>query len=90
MHLLEAALVNLEASGDERFKVFADEIVDLFVDRFFDPLSCSLAENFDEDWERCPGPAGRFIEPGHQFEWAWILAGYQRMPVATCAAISRD
>jgi N-acylglucosamine 2-epimerase/mannose-6-phosphate isomerase len=24
------------------------------------------------------GDAGRMVEPGHQFEWAWILSGYQQ------------
>ena len=36
MHLLEAALANLEASGDERFLALADEMVGLFCDHFYD------------------------------------------------------
>jgi N-acylglucosamine 2-epimerase/mannose-6-phosphate isomerase len=79
MHLLEAALINLEASGDARFRRLADEIVELFATRFFDPRTSTLGEQFDERWNRLRNARGRAIEPGHQFEWAWILARYQRL-----------
>jgi N-acylglucosamine 2-epimerase/mannose-6-phosphate isomerase len=79
MHLLEAALANLEAGGDERFLALADEMVGLFCDHFYDGVSGTLAEYFDESWRRAPGEAGRAVEPGHHFEWAWLLAAYQRI-----------
>ncbi|MEZ0000125.1 mannose/cellobiose epimerase-like protein (N-acyl-D-glucosamine 2-epimerase family) [Sinorhizobium fredii] len=79
MHLLEAALVNYEATQDDRFKALADEIVDLFIACFFDQATSTLAEYFTEDWSRDPGQSGQLVEPGHQFEWAWILANYQRL-----------
>src|SRR5690606_13363885 len=66
-------------SGDARFRRLADEIVELFATRFFDPRTCTLGEQFDERWNRLRNAAGRAIEPGHQFEWAWILARYQRL-----------
>jgi N-acylglucosamine 2-epimerase/mannose-6-phosphate isomerase len=71
-------LVNLEAIGRVEFRDLADEIVDLFCTRLFDPSTQTLAEYFDEDWSRASGDIGRVTEPGHQFEWAWILAAYQR------------
>lgn len=79
MHMLEAALVLLESSGEARFRDLADELVTLFARRFYDPATCTLAEFFDEDWRRAPGDTGRLTEPGHQFEWAWILANHQRL-----------
>jgi N-acylglucosamine 2-epimerase/mannose-6-phosphate isomerase len=79
MHLLESALVNLNASGDQRFRALADEIVALFSERFFDPATRTLGEYFNADWSRVSGEKGRMIEPGHQFEWAWILSGYQHV-----------
>jgi mannose/cellobiose epimerase-like protein (N-acyl-D-glucosamine 2-epimerase family) len=79
MHLLEAALVNFEATRDTRFLALADEIVQLFQDFFFDEVSSTLGEYFNEDWTRLDGIAGRTVEPGHQFEWAWILSSYQRI-----------
>lgn len=77
MHLLEASLATFEASGDQRFLDQADTIVELFKRRFFDGET--LAEFFTRDWGRAEGEAGRLVEPGHQFEWAWILAQYQRL-----------
>lgn len=78
MHLLEAALVNLEATGDARFRRIADEVVDLFRKHFFHEPSQTLSEFFSEDMGELAGEKGVLTEPGHQFEWAWILAGYQR------------
>jgi len=79
MHLLEAALVLLESAPDARFRGLADELADLFTRRLYEPASRTLAEYFEEDWSRAPGEQGRNTEPGHQFEWAWILAQHQRL-----------
>ena len=76
MHLLEASLAAYEATHDRRFLDRAHDLVDLFRRRFFDGRT--LAEYFTDDWRRLPGDQGRIVEPGHQFEWAWILASYQR------------
>jgi mannose/cellobiose epimerase-like protein (N-acyl-D-glucosamine 2-epimerase family) len=78
MHLLEAALINLEATGDARFRRIADEVVSLFRNHFFHEPSRTLAEFFDESLGQLDGEKGLLTEPGHQFEWAWILSGYQR------------
>jgi len=77
MHLLEASLVAFEATGDRRFLDRATTVVNLFRTRFFDGRT--LAEFFTDDWRRADGDAGRIVEPGHQFEWAWILGTYQRL-----------
>jgi N-acylglucosamine 2-epimerase/mannose-6-phosphate isomerase len=73
MHLTEAALVAYDATGEERFAGLARELVDLFETRFFDPNTGTLAEWFTEDLKRAPGDDGKIVEPGHHFEWAWIL-----------------
>lgn len=78
MHLLEAALSLQDADPAEpRFAALAAEVVDLFRTRFFD--GSTLAEFFDDDWTRAPGVDGRLVEPGHQFEWAWILWNHGRL-----------
>ena len=77
MHLLEANIAAFAATQDERFLDQARDIVDLFRTRFFDGVT--LAEFFAEDWRRAEGEDGRVVEPGHQLEWAWILAQYQRL-----------
>jgi mannose-1-phosphate guanylyltransferase / mannose-6-phosphate isomerase len=51
----------------------ADELAELALRRFVDPVTGALFEFFDDDWGRLSGEAG-LIEPGHQFEWAWLLA----------------
>lgn len=73
MHLTEASLLAHEATGDKRFSDLCGELVDLFRTRFFDPFSGTLGEYFSMDLERAPAPEGHIVEPGHQFEWAWIL-----------------
>lgn len=80
MHLLEAALVLLEASPeDARFRALADELAGLFETRFYQPSSRTLPEFFDENLRPCADEKGLFFEPGHQMEWAWILAQHQRL-----------
>lgn len=79
MHLLEAALAAHEAFSDERFATLAEELTALFTRRLFDQETGTLAEFFDEDWSRAAGEAGRRVEPGHHFEWAWILNERQRL-----------
>ena len=73
MHLLEACLDWTDRGGDARWGVIADRIATLALTRMIDPSTGSLGEAFDEDWRRVPGIAGRIVEPGHQFEWAWLL-----------------
>jgi mannose/cellobiose epimerase-like protein (N-acyl-D-glucosamine 2-epimerase family) len=77
MHLTEACLAAFEASGDQRFLDQARELVGLLKARLFD--GASLGERFAPDWRRLEGEAGRALDPGHHFEWAWILAQYRRL-----------
>ena len=73
MHLLEAALSWIAVDGDPAWQALADEIVALARSRFIDPGSGALREYFDEHWSPLAGTPGRIVEPGHQFEWAWLL-----------------
>jgi mannose-6-phosphate isomerase len=75
MHLFEAALDWEAAGGGPAWAALADEIADLALGRFIDPASGALREFFDADWRPRGGEAG-LIEPGHQFEWAWLLEGW--------------
>lgn len=73
MHLLEACLAWVEAGGDAVWRDVAAEIVGLALDHFIDPKSGGLREYFQGDWRVVDGVKGRIVEPGHQFEWAWLL-----------------
>jgi mannose-1-phosphate guanylyltransferase/mannose-6-phosphate isomerase len=78
MHLLEAALAWEQAGGDASWSALAERIVRLARTQFIDPETGSLREFFDANWAPAPGEDGRLIEPGHQFEWAWLMARYGR------------
>lgn len=73
MHLFEASLAWIEAGGDAGWRAMADEIAELALAKFIDPVSGGLREYYDGDWNPAPGVAGRIVEPGHQYEWAWLL-----------------
>jgi mannose-6-phosphate isomerase len=80
MHLLEALLALYEASGEPAWLEGAGRIFDLFEQYFFDASSGQLIEFFDADWQEVPSPDSpggrRLREPGHHFEWAWLLHRY--------------
>lgn len=78
MHLLEAALAWEEAGGDKGWSDLADRIVTLALTRFIDSDTGLLREFFSEDWSPAPGLDGSLVEPGHQFEWSWLLTRYGR------------
>jgi mannose-6-phosphate isomerase len=72
MHLLEAVLAWAELDEDRCWNAVADEIAELAMARFID-ADGRLREFFNDDWTPAQGLDGRLIEPGHQFEWAWLL-----------------
>jgi mannose/cellobiose epimerase-like protein (N-acyl-D-glucosamine 2-epimerase family) len=79
MHLLEAALAweALERAGP--WAAMADTIVGLARAHFIDDEGGFLREFFGPDWWPAEGDAGRLVEPGHQFEWAWLLTRWGRL-----------
>jgi mannose-1-phosphate guanylyltransferase/mannose-6-phosphate isomerase len=79
MHLLEAALAWIEADGGKPWQDLADEIVALALKSFIDPDRRVLREFFDARWRPLAGDAGEVVEPGHQFEWAWLLERWARL-----------
>ena len=74
MHLLEACLGWEAAGGDAGWTALADRVVDLAMTKFIDRDGGFLREFFGSDWAPAAGEDGRLVEPGHQFEWAWLLA----------------
>lgn len=74
MHLLEAFLALFQTTGDDWWLERATRIVALFKRHFL--VDGSLREYFTESWAPAPGAMGRITEPGHHFEWAWLLHQY--------------
>ena len=87
MHLLEAFLSLAETGdcGDVRGPITT--LLDLF-DRHFCPAGCSgMREYYEGDWTAVGEP--RF-EPGHHFEWIWLLTRYTTLSgIATDDRIGR-
>ncbi|WP_428696433.1 AGE family epimerase/isomerase [Stappia sp.] len=78
MHLFEAALAWEAVSDDPHWREMADGIGELALTRFIDPVTGALREFFGGDWQPAPGEEGRIVEPGHQFEWCWLLTMWGR------------
>ncbi len=79
MHLLEALLSLYWATGDGQYVKRAKHLLKLFRERFFDSDTGTLGEFFAHDWRPAPGPTGALVEPGHHFEWVWLLQQYGRI-----------
>lgn len=77
MHLLEAALMWEAAEPDPEWRALSDELAEHALLHFIDSETGALSEFFDVEWQRLPGDSG-LIEPGHQFEWAWLLTRWGR------------
>lgn len=76
MHLLEAGLAWGEVEGrpdGEAWDTFTDGLAELALRRFVDPATGAVHEHYDGDWVRSGDPALAVVEPGHQFEWGWLL-----------------
>ena len=77
MHLLEAALAVAEAFSSSQARTLADDLYRLFRERLFDAGRRALPERHDDDW-RLADPSNAAFEPGHHFEWIWLLRDYAR------------
>lgn len=79
MHMLEALLALFEATRDQRFLEEAKTIARLFETKFVSKDWKALLEYFDDAWAPAPDREGYITEPGHQFEWAWLIDRVHRL-----------
>jgi len=79
MHLLEAALVWLSIDHDPVWGRLADDIAALCFDRFIDRETGALRERFGPAWVPLPGKHGQIVEPGHHYEWAFLLDRWAKL-----------
>jgi mannose-6-phosphate isomerase len=89
MHLLEALLAWAEISGEGEYLARVEQILGLFESRFFDAETGTLGEFFAEDWTRADGDAGAIVEPGHHFEWVWLLDWAARLGARDLTELGR-
>jgi mannose/cellobiose epimerase-like protein (N-acyl-D-glucosamine 2-epimerase family) len=73
MHLLEAALAWAAIDPAAQWRAMADGLAALCLQRLIDPATGALREFFRADWSPADGTAGRIAEPGHHYEWAFLL-----------------
>lgn len=76
MHLLEACLFAYDTFGKDSYMNMADELYMLFQDIFYDQTTHTLGEFFTDTWKPHPDQ-GHIVEPGHHFEWVWLLQRYR-------------
>lgn len=72
MHLLEGYLAAFEVNGNVEFKEQIKILLDLLTKHFFDQQHACLLEFFNDDWT-AHSQEGHRVEPGHHFEWIWLL-----------------
>lgn len=75
MHLFEALLTLAEVDPTGGYDRGARHLISLFETRLFDG---TLGEFFDADGA-ASGAEGQILEPGHHFEWAWLLRDAARV-----------
>jgi mannose/cellobiose epimerase-like protein (N-acyl-D-glucosamine 2-epimerase family) len=75
MHLFEACLAVEEAFASGEARALSDDLYRLFHTRLFDFGRGALPERHDEHWRAIAAPDAIF-EPGHHFEWIWLLDRY--------------
>ena len=90
MHLLEAALAWMELHGSKPFSDIADDIVSMFKHIFCE--DGLLREYFHDDLSVITdSPEHGLIEPGHLYEWAYLLKTYKTLsgkPAPETAALT--
>ena len=90
MHLFEAYQAWAERPGAdrERWMARAGGVVEVALKHMIQPESGALAEHFDADWRPMLKGGYLVIEPGHQFEWSWLLTRWDRLAGAAEARIA--
>jgi mannose/cellobiose epimerase-like protein (N-acyl-D-glucosamine 2-epimerase family) len=86
MHAFEAFLALYEATGDAGMLARADRIAAHLEERMVSS-SGAVCEYFDAGF--VPLADGQVVEPGHHFEWVWLLHRHARLagrPVSSAAA----
>ena len=90
MHLLEALLAANDAFGDRIFFDLAHGLIELFLKRLFQPNPGAIPEFFDDDLAPKREATRFLIEPGHHFEWIWLLDWYAKAAAAMGRATPPD
>jgi mannose/cellobiose epimerase-like protein (N-acyl-D-glucosamine 2-epimerase family) len=77
MHFLEALLEWRSISDHPIFIEASDLIISIFYNKFYDPISGALFEYYDDELNAFKTDENGVTEPGHHFEWFWLIARYK-------------
>jgi len=70
------------------WRTLTDELFHLCRDYFFDPKAQALCEHYSEGWKPLTDANGAYVfEPGHHYEWAWLLGWYQDLTSVDCKSL---
>jgi len=75
MHLFEAFMALWEATGRQHYLDYTQKIFELFHRSFYDSATGVIREFFSADMTALEHSTA--IEPGHMFEWVWLLRKYE-------------
>ncbi|MFV0431394.1 MAG: AGE family epimerase/isomerase [Alphaproteobacteria bacterium] len=79
MHSFEALMALYVASGDGYWLKEATKIYQIYNAYFYDKEYKLLREFFNSDWKSYDAKLGDSIEPGHNYEWVWLLNHYKSL-----------
>ena len=78
MHMFEGFIALFRATRNAQYLARAGEIFGLFSSCFFQPDRGWLCEYLTENLAPLPDQRGRISEPGHHYEWIWLLRQFER------------
>ncbi|MCX7358002.1 MAG: HAD-IIIA family hydrolase [Alphaproteobacteria bacterium] len=88
MHWFEAMLALHEVSGERAPLDRATKIATLFESKFFNHRFGAVTEYFDDTWRPQPEESGSLAEPGHGFEWSWLIQRWTSLGGGDLGAIA--
>ncbi len=76
MHLFEASIFLAAFADSAAARQLADHLFDLASSSLFDAETGTLPEFFDQRWRPDDRSGPIRVEPGHHYEWVWLLCRY--------------
>jgi mannose/cellobiose epimerase-like protein (N-acyl-D-glucosamine 2-epimerase family) len=73
MHWFEAMLFCFEATKDPRYLDEVKRIYQRAAEDIIDSRTGALREVFDDQWNPAQEKGKVLVEPGHHYEWTWLL-----------------
>lgn len=90
MHLFEASIAMCAVSENKIWRNLCSQIVNLLFEKFVDKRTGGLFEYFEIDWQKSNDGEKRIIEPGHHFEWAWLVLKWAPIAKDYCIEMPFD